>query len=337
MTLPTYLMKPLNDSRAQHPHDPSNLVLVYDTNNQPASTVVSVPTFGSAPNGTIDWGDGTTSSFNTSAFQTHTYSSHGVYVVQISGTLQTFNYTVSSSTQQNKPKLVKCLSFGNIGITGLNNAFTNCRNLQYIPSIVPTGIINIDNIFRDTTLNDGKTVTYINPTSITSLNGVFATNTSFNQNIGAWNTSNITNMNYMCSGATAFNQNIESWNTASVTSMIGTFASASSFNQSLSGWNVSSVTSMSHMFSSASSFNQNLSGWDISGLSSSSSLNNFMRSVTLSSANYNSLLIHWNDNKASYRTDLSPNFGSSKYTSAAASARSGLISHGWVITDGGLE
>ena len=109
-----------------------------------------------------------------------------------------------------------------------------------------------------------------------------------------------------------------------------------SFNQNIGTWDVSNVTTLANTFDGATSFNQNLSGWDISGLSSSSSLNNFMRSVTLSSTNYDSLLNNWNTNKASYRNDLVPNFGISKYSSAASGARAGLIAYGWVITDGGI-
>jgi hypothetical protein len=84
------------------------------------------------------------------------------------------------------------------------------------------------------------------------------------------------------------------------------------------------------------SFNQNLASWNLSGITSANGLNNFMQNATgLSTANYDSLLIAWNANKTSYRTDLSPNFGGSKYSSSAASARAALIAYGWTITDGG--
>lgn len=336
MTLPVYLMRPQNDGRAQYPHDPTKLVLVYDTNLQPNNTVISVPTFGSSPSGTIDWGDGSSSSFLTSAFQTHTYASHGVYTVQISGRLTALNYTVSSNTQQNKPKLIKCLSYGNLGITNLENAFSNCRNVNYIPSALPTGsITDIDYAFYDTTLNDGKIVSYWQPSSMTTINGTFAYNTAFNQDITSWNTTNVTSTYETFRSATSFNQNISTWNMSSNTNMNYMFAGATSFNQNIGTWDVSNVTTLANTFDGATSFNQNLSGWDISGLTSSSSLNNFMRSVTLSSTNYDSLLNNWNTNKSSYRNDLVPNFGSSKYSPAASGARAGLISYGWVITDGG--
>jgi surface protein len=119
--------------------------------------------------------------------------------------------------------------------------------------------------------------------------------------------------------------------------MSGMFYNCINFNQPLNSWNVSKVTTFQLMFYNADSFNQNLSSWNISGITTNNGLYYFMLNATgLSTANYDALLIGWNANKASYRTDLSPNFGGSKYSSAAASARAALIAYGWTITDGGL-
>jgi hypothetical protein len=108
------------------------------------------------------------------------------------------------------------------------------------------------------------------------------------------------------------------------------------FNQNLTNWHVGKVTSFSNMFVNADTFSQNLASWNLSGINVNTGLNNFMLDATgLSTANYDSLLIAWNANKTSYRTDLSPNFGGSKYSSSAASARAALIAYGWTITDGG--
>jgi len=76
---------------------------------------------------------------------------------------------------------------------------------------------------------------------------------------------------------------------------------------------------------------------NLSGLNSSTSLNNFMLAATgMTTTDYDATLIGWNNNKASFRNDLSVNFGGSKYSAAGSSARAALIAYGWTITDGGL-
>jgi len=59
--------------------------------------------------------------------------------------------------------------------------------------------------------------------------------------------------------------------------------------------------------------------------------------ITLSTANYNALLVGWE--AQSVQTGVALHGGNSKYTAApsdAATARAALIAdHSWVITDGG--
>ena len=78
--------------------------------------------------------------------------------------------------------------------------------------------------------------------------------TSFNQDIGSWNTTNVTTMQDMFNGATAFNQDIGSWNTYNVVRMQAMFYNASSFNQDIRGWNTSSINTVQDMFNRASVF-----------------------------------------------------------------------------------
>ena len=56
-------------------------------------------------------------------------------------------------------------------------------------------------------------------TLVTDMTELFKDNTSFNSNIGFWDTSNVTTMSSMFHNAYAFNQNIGNWNTSSVTNM----------------------------------------------------------------------------------------------------------------------
>ena len=77
--------------------------------------------------------------------------------------------------------------------------------------------------------------------------------TSFNEDIGDWDTSSVVYMNQMFWGASSFNQDIGDWNTSSVTSLSHMFKDASSFNQDIGRWNIESVTAMHYLFYGASS------------------------------------------------------------------------------------
>jgi surface protein len=104
------------------------------------------------------------------------------------------------------------------------------------------------------------------------MSSLFIHKSSFNQNIGNWNTANVTNMNSMFYNATAFNQNIGSWTTSGVTDMRFMFAGAVNFDQNINGWNTSNVTNMSAMFFRAAAFNQNLNSWNTSNVTDMSSM-----------------------------------------------------------------
>ena len=194
--------------------------------------------------------------------------------------------------------------------------------------------------------------------SVTNMGSMLSGATSFNQDIGNWDTSRVTNMINMFNGASAFNQDIGDWNVSSVTSMSDMFRNASSFNQDIGNWNVSSVTNMTNMFFQATAFNQDISSWDTSSVTtmremfrSASSFNQnlslwdvtsvtdmvrMFSSVTLSTANYDAILIGWESQ--SVQNNVSFSGGNSKYTlgGAAEAARQRLITdHNWTIIDGG--
>jgi hypothetical protein len=112
------------------------------------------------------------------------------------------------------------------------------------------------------------------------------------------------------------------------------FNSCYGFNGIMDGWNVSSVTNMMGLFGNMPVFDQDLSSWDIDQVTN---FNYFLSNSTLSTTNYDALLISWEAQAPN--SGLSPNFGSSTYTGGgtAATARASLIStYGWTITDGGI-
>lgn len=109
------------------------------------------------------------------------------------------------------------------------------------------------------------------------------------------------------------------------------FSGATHFNGDTGNWDVSNVRNMSTMFSGATSFNQPLGNWNVSNVTDMSGM---FSGVTLSTANYDNLLIGWSS------LTLYPNVwfdgGNSRYSDAGAAARQSIIdTYAWHITDGG--
>jgi len=99
--------------------------------------------------------------------------------------------------------------------------------------------------------------------SVTDMHWMFAEAKSFNQPLNDWQVDNVRNMGGMFYKASSFDQPLNNWQVDKVTSMHGMFLGASSFNRPLADWWVDKVTDMGHMFTSASSFNQPLGEWRV--------------------------------------------------------------------------
>lgn len=89
---------------------------------------------------------------------------------------------------------------------------------------------------------------------------------------------------------------------------------------------------MANMFRYATSFNQDLGGWDVTNVGA---MGDILTGVTLSTANYDALLIGWE--AQAVQSDVSFSAGNSVYSTLEAwTARQSLVAyHSWTITDGG--
>jgi len=192
-------------------------------------------------------------------------------------------------------------------------------------------VTNMAGMFSNATSATPDTSGWIT-SAVTDMSSMFFGATAANPDVSAWVTSSVTTMATMFSGATSANPDVSSWDTSSVTSMLRTFYGATSANPDVSGWNTGAVTTMNSMFRNATAFNRDIGSWDVSAVNDAT---NMLVGVTLSSANYDSLLVGWD--AQTLHTAVSFHGGNSTYCSQeAADARVDMTStYSWTITDGG--
>jgi len=233
--LTTYDANDLADMAADWLNGP--FVTTWNT-NLGAGTTVTLALAGTV-DATIDWGDGSAAEHvTTEGPHMHDYGIDGIYTVSVSGSVTAYDSFNNGGGIGEREKLLSVDNWGQLGFTSMYFAFHECSNLVLVP-----------------TASDGLE-------AVTDMSGMFTGASSFNGNIGGWDTSSVTDMLGMFAGASSFNQDIGGWDTSGITDMYGMFLSASAFNQNIGGWDTSSVTDMSSMFALASSFNQDIGGWD---------------------------------------------------------------------------
>ncbi len=92
------------------------------------------------------------------------------------------------------------------------------------------------------------------------------------------------------------------------------------------------ITSLNNAFSNAASFSCDISSWDISSVTN---MDNLFLNTTLSTKNYDDLLLKWSN--LSLQSNVSFNGGNSSYSSISSTARQRIIDdYNWAITDKGM-
>ncbi|HNS30262.1 MAG TPA: BspA family leucine-rich repeat surface protein, partial [Tenuifilaceae bacterium] len=304
------------------------MMLLYNTHFSDGTTV-ALPLSGTV-NVTVDWGDGSTDDFTTEGLHEHTYESHGQYTVSITGSLTRFG---SNTENPYAGKLKKVISFGNLGLTSLANAFHKATQLEHVPSTLPPTVTNLSGIFNGAVSFNGDISSW-NVSKVTNMDRMFYNAVNFNQDIGSWDVSKVTSMVFMFTGAAVFNKDIGLWDVSKVNNMMGMFSGAPTFNQDIGGWNVSKVINMTEMFRNARAFDQDIGTWDVSRVSA---MGLMFFNVKLSTANYNSLLEGWSSRTV--QSNVNFHAGSSQYSPGTPEAARGILTgdFGWTITDGGVS
>jgi len=198
-------------------------------------------------------------------------------------------------------------------------------------SWVTSSVKFMKNMFYNATSANPDTGGWVT-SSVEDMSYMFYNATSANPDTGDWDTSLVEDMSYMFYNATVANPDTSGWDVSAVQDTYSMFQGAASANPDTSGWNTLSVRDMSGMFQDAISFDRDIGSWDVTALEDATGM---FAGVTLSTINYENLLIGW-DNQA-LNADVRFSGGNSTYCSAqAAAARANMIaSDFWEITDGG--
>ena len=263
----------------------------------------------------------------------------GIYTIEIFPSWNHFSWDANGGASD-AVKILEVMNWGDNLWNTLTVTFRGAVNLQITapdyPLLRETGNKSVGALFSGCTALTGAGANWEwDMSNIKNTESMFDNCVNFNGDISSWDVSNITVMSFMFRFNSVFNQDISNWNVSNVTNMRNMLEETTIFNQDLSSWDVSNVTNMSNMFTRARAFDQDISGWQITQVTAFGSV--FMQGCTLSTANYDALLIGWSTQiPLSYSGSM--HFGTSKYTGggAAEAARNILLTQFASITDGGI-
>ncbi len=217
-------------------------------------------------------------------------------------------------------------------VTNMERMFLNATSANPDTSGWNTGaVINMGGMFHSAISANPDTSGW-NTSAVTNMSWMFYGATSANPDTSGWNTEMVRNMSLMFRNAPSANPDTSGWNTGAVINMGGMFHSAISANPDTSGWNTVAVIDMSWMFLNAPSFDRDLGSWNVTAMTNADKMFN---GVTLSTANYESLLIGWN--AQALQPGVTFDGGNSTVCSESAiAAKNHMISSdSWTISDGG--
>lgn len=294
------------------------------------STSITIPTTGTGYDYHVDWdNDGVMDEFNLTGDVTHDFGVAGTYTIRITGDFPRIYFNGGGDRQ----KILDVSQWGNNPWVAMDRAFNGCSNLDISATDAPdlSSISSINGIFRSCSSLTGGISTW-DVSNVVNFGNAFRSASSFNGALNNWDVSNATIMAFLFSGCGIFNQPLDNWDVGNVKTFYRTFGAASSFNQDISGWDTGSANHFERMFVGALSFDQDLSSWDVSNVQTADLM---LHNVTLSTAHYDSLLVHWSAQTLQPGVNFSA--GNSNYCTAVTERSNMINLSGWTITDGGLS
>jgi len=253
------------------------------------NTTMILPFYTGSPQGggamsmSIDWGDGTTTELNNvnhSTARSHTYSSTGIYLIQIRGAIRGWEFGAMGSGFDDAVKVTAIEQWGDF-IFNENRAFTGCSELVEI--ICPDlpyfefGGAGFNMFSGCTQLVRINRIAEWNVSNLTTGYAMFFNclkleygNLSTGPiNLSSWDVSNFTRMDFMFQNCQKFDAKMFIV-TSTTTRMASMFFFANNFNNastfSIESWDTSNVIDMNSVFSACYKFNRDISSWDTSSV-----------------------------------------------------------------------
>ena len=236
--------------------------------------------------GTIDWGDGSTSTLSY-ANRTHTFATAGTYTITLSGTIKGFQFNNAGDDT----KFLDVSNWGNLTITS-SRAFFGCTNFTISATDAPTvtatnfeyifyncnslgspdlsgwdvsTVTNYGNAFRATGLN--PIITGWIHSGVTSVFRMFLANTSWNRSLDGQDFSSVTSAYEFMRGCSSFNSSVANLSFGTNANLYGMFQSCSSFTGiGLDSWDTANVAGFNRTFSACANMNGDISGFDTSNV-----------------------------------------------------------------------
>ncbi len=274
--------------------DPGDFVTVWQATA--GDRTITMPVIGAAGTYTINWGDGSTDTYDGPGDRSHTYESAGRYVVLASSNITGIRL---GGDPANAKQLLSIEQWGDARWSSMKSAFAHTGDVAHNAADSPdlSGVTDMSSMFLHAGIS-GANLSSWDTSSATDMTDMFQSATSFSGDISGWDTSSVTDMKGMFADTRSFSGDISGWDTSSVADMSYMFYGATSFDGDISGWDVSSVTNMLNMFQGATSFDGDISGWDVSSVTN-------MEGALAAATSFNANLSPWN---VSSVTDMSRMF-----------------------------